>query len=113
MAGWRVSHGLHLAKVHKLITTLQDHYPERLRAALLIRTPGIFEASWRLIKPWIDPHTAQKVHFLPRGAAEAAALLEFVDAAVLPAQYGGALAPEALVVPGLPGEPNVEVVPAG
>ena len=61
------------------MSTVQDHYPERLRAALLIRTPGIFEASWRLIKPWIDPNTAQKVHFLPRGAAEAAALLEFVD----------------------------------
>ena len=106
MAGWRVSHGLQLRKVHGLITTLQDHYPERLCAALLVRAPSIFAASWKMIKPMIDPVTAEKVFFLPKGDAETAALLKHIDAAVLPTAYGGELAAEATRVPGFPGEPD-------
>ena len=111
MEGWRISHGFHLRKVQSLISTLQDHYPERLRAALLARTPGIFEASWKLIRPWIDPITASKVHFVPRGDAEQGALEAHIDAALLPSAYGGELAADEAAVPGLPGEPSVVVVP--
>ena len=38
---------------------------------------------------------------------EAAAMLEHLDAGVLPTQYGGALEPSATQVPGLPNEPQV------
>ena len=91
----------------------QEHYPERLRAVLLVGTPGIFYATWRLIKPWLDPVTAAKVHFLPsQSDAQAAALLQHVDAAVLPACYGGALQAGDMPVPGLKGEPTVVVLDA-
>ena len=61
LAGWRLSHALHLRKVHTLVHTLQDHYPERLQAALLMRAPFIFSSFWALVKPVIDPVTAAKV----------------------------------------------------
>ena len=112
MEGWRFSHGLHLRKVKSLISTLQDHNPERLRAALMLRTPGVFEASWALIKPWIDPVTAAKVHFLPKGDKETAALLEHVDAALLPTTYGGSLDAATTAVPGLPDTTDVAAAKA-
>jgi len=71
MSGWKLSHGTHARKLKALISTVQDHYPERLRAALLIRAPAIFELTWKMIKQWVDPVTAAKVHFLPGGAKEA------------------------------------------
>jgi len=110
MQGWRLSHSLHLRKVHAHISTLQEHYPERLRAALLVGAPGIFFASWKLIRPWLDPVTASKVHFLRGGDAQAAALLEHIDKAMLPACYGGTRQDEDMPVPGLDGEPTVDVL---
>mmetsp|Transcript_1036 Transcript_1036/g.3337 ORF Transcript_1036/g.3337 Transcript_1036/m.3337 type:complete len:243 (+) Transcript_1036:55-783(+) len=106
MSGWKLSHGTHVRKLKALISTVQDHYPERLRAALLIRAPAIFELTWKMIKPWIDPVTAAKVHFLPGGAKEAAALAAFIEPSKLPNCYpGGQCAADA--VPGLPDEPTV------
>ena len=100
MAGWRISHGLHLRKVHAHITTLQEHYPERLRAALLVGVPAIFFASWKLIRLMLDPVTASKVFFLRGGESQAAELLEHIDKSVLPVRYGGERRDEDTPVPG-------------
>ena len=35
--GWKLSHAMHMRKIKRLISTLQDHYPERLEAAILMR----------------------------------------------------------------------------
>lgn len=110
MQGWRLSHGLHLRKVHALVHTLQDHYPERLEAALLVRTPLIFRGAWALIKPIIDPVTAAKVHFLPTWPAQAefAALTDThgLPASLLPEAYSGTnRGPHPF--PNLPGEPDL------
>ena len=110
MAGWRISHGLHLRKVHAHITTLQEHYPERLRAALLVGVPAIFFASWKLIRLMLDPVTASKVFFLRGGESQAAELLEHIDKSILPVRYGGERRDEDTPVPGLEGEPTVEVL---
>eukprot|EP01079_Euglenida_sp_SAG-EU17-18_P002302 gene2302-3150_t len=111
MSGWKLYHSKHVKKVHSLVSTLQEHYPERLRAALLVRTPALFEVSWKLIKPWIDPATAVKVHFLPKDpAAETKGLLAHLDASILPMVYGGQLNPEAVPCPGIPGQPEVQVI---
>ncbi len=53
MSGWRLSHGLQLRKVHALVRTLQDHYPEMLEAAILLKVNRFFASAWRLIKPRI------------------------------------------------------------
>ena len=47
------------------------------------------------------------MHFLPRGDKETAALLEHLDAALLPTTYGGSLDPAKTAVPGLPGTTDV------
>ena len=65
MSGWRLSHGLQLRKVHALVRTLQDHYPEMLEAAILLKVNRFFASAWRLIKPLLDPVTASKVQPSP------------------------------------------------
>ncbi len=65
MSGWRLSHGLQLRKVHALVRTLQDHYPEMLEAAILLKVNRFFASAWRLIKPLLDPVTAAKVQPSP------------------------------------------------
>ncbi|KAG0576008.1 hypothetical protein KC19_5G048100 [Ceratodon purpureus] len=43
---------------------LQRHYPERLGVGILLNPPHIFEAFWQIVKPFLDPRTAQKVKFV-------------------------------------------------
>jgi len=112
MDGWRLSHAMHLGKIHGMISVLQNHYPERLEAALLLRAPTIFDAAWRLIRPVIDPVTASKVFFVRR-ADEAQTLPSFVAPEVLPDIFGGGKLPAASIpFPNLPGVENVGVVAA-
>ena len=42
---------------------------ERLEKALLVNVPAIFYAAWKLISPWIDPHTRDKVFFISTAQA--------------------------------------------
>jgi len=58
---WKLSHGMQMRKVKRLINVLQDHYPERLERALLMRAPAIFASAWAIIKGFTDPVTAAKV----------------------------------------------------
>ena len=120
MEGWRLSFGFHLGKISTLVSTLQNHYPERLQAALLMRTPRIFSTAWRVIEPWLDPVTAAKVAYLPSAEepdpegtehgdnAELAALLAAgIPRELIPAAYGGLVDGDSIPVPNLHGEPNI------
>jgi hypothetical protein len=109
MSGWKLSHALQLRKVNALVSTLQDHYPERLIAAKLLRTPGIFSAAWKAIRPWLDPVTAAKVSFISSKAEKDAFTSAGVPESLIPQTYGGTLDPAAIPVPNLPGEPAVSV----
>jgi len=57
-----------------LITILQDNYRECLFRVFVLDAPWIFNACWVIIKPWIDPRTAQKVFFVKQQELE-----EYVD----------------------------------
>ena len=48
-----------------------------------------FSGIWKMIKPWIDPVTVGRTHIVRGEAKITAALLEHIDAAHLPAEYGG------------------------
>jgi len=113
MAGWKFSYALQLRKTGALIKTLQEHYPERLEAALLFHTPGIFNAAWKLIRPMVDPVTAAKVEFVPSGGEKAALEARGVPSELMPKPYGGPLEVANVPVPNIPGEPNVTVVTQG
>ena len=112
MSGWSLSAGAHLRKVAALISTLQDHYPERLELALMLRCPGIFAATWRLIKPMIDQVTANKVCFVKAGAEgeRAEMIARSIPLAVVPSIYGGTVDAAAIPCPNIAGEPNVAVM---
>lgn len=42
---------------------MQRHYPERCERFYLTNPPFIFKATWAAVKPFIDPHTKQKIVF--------------------------------------------------
>lgn len=47
------------------------HYPERLGAYVVVDAPYIFEGLWKLVKPWLDPVTVQKIIFVPYDVGKA------------------------------------------
>jgi len=64
-------------------------FPETMNKMFIINSPSFFTATWKIIKGWIDPRTANKVEVLgPRKTWEKK-LLEYVDAEQLPSDYGG------------------------
>lgn len=74
--------------IHQFIMMLQDQYPERLAAAFLINAPYVFQVAWKVMRPWIDPVTATKIHFTS-GDAQKELLLHYIDADVLEQDFGG------------------------
>lgn len=45
---------------------LQTHYPERLNAALILNVPFLIQAFFKMIGPFIDPVTRNKMKFNPK-----------------------------------------------
>lgn len=45
---------------------LQAHYPERLSAALILNVPFLLQAFFKMIGPFIDPITRNKMKFNPK-----------------------------------------------
>ena len=43
---------------------LQTFYPETLAQVLIVNAPFVFYACWAIIKPWLDPVTAEKFQFV-------------------------------------------------
>ncbi|KAJ4477255.1 CRAL-TRIO domain-containing protein [Lentinula aciculospora] len=48
-----------------VLSILQNHYPERLGKALVINVPYLVNMFFKLITPFIDPITVQKLKFNP------------------------------------------------
>lgn len=49
-----------------VLSILQDHYPERLGLALIINVPFLINAFYKLITPFIDPVSREKMRFNPQ-----------------------------------------------
>lgn len=65
--------------IKQQIHILQVHYPDTLDSCFVIDSPFIFCACWRIIRPWLDPVTASKVHFVKRSELD-----KFFDVSTLP-----------------------------
>ncbi|KAE9372376.1 CRAL/TRIO domain-containing protein [Stipitochalara longipes BDJ] len=52
-----------LSQGREVLNILQTHYPERLGRALIINIPWIVSGFFKLITPFIDPLTRQKLKF--------------------------------------------------
>lgn len=60
--------------VKHLLNILQTNYPDTLEKLYIVDSPMIFSACWAVIKPWIDPVTANKVSFIKK-----AQLTQYID----------------------------------
>jgi hypothetical protein len=52
-----------IGQAREVLHILQHHYPERLGKALIINMPWIVTGFFKLITPFIDPHTREKLKF--------------------------------------------------
>jgi hypothetical protein len=52
-----------------VLDIMQNHFPERLARAVLLDPPTLFYASYKIVEPFVDKHTREKVCFL-RGKPE-------------------------------------------
>merc|ERR1719401_466449 len=52
-----------LSTTKMTINILQNHYPERLNRGYICNPPYVFVAFWKLIQPFLDPVTKQKIVF--------------------------------------------------
>ncbi|KAH9261131.1 hypothetical protein BASA81_000835 [Batrachochytrium salamandrivorans] len=90
MNGWSLRkhatpHSLKLTG--ELINIIQAQNPERLSKCVLFGTPMLFNGTWKIISKLIDPVVVNKIQFVPESGLHQ--VLEFVDAEVLPKEYGG------------------------
>ncbi|SLM37151.1 CRAL/TRIO, N-terminal domain [Lasallia pustulata] len=46
-----------------MIKCFEANYPESLGAVLVHKSPWIFQGIWKIIRGWLDPVVASKVHF--------------------------------------------------
>ena len=49
------------------LQVLSDNYPERLRRLIIYPFPWFGRAIWQVIRPFMDPRTADKVILLSQG----------------------------------------------
>lgn len=68
-----------------MIKVFEANYPESLGVVLVHRSPWIFQGVWKLIRGWLDPVVAGKVHFT-RNVEE---LAEFVERSHIVEELGG------------------------
>ena len=78
--------------LHSCFHLLQLHFPERVKRIFMLDSPIIFDALWRIVRPFVDPETRKKVQFV-YGQSGLGEILKTIDSNVLPVSYGG-LAPE-------------------
>lgn len=73
------------APVKFLMAMFQSHYPESLGIVVVHNAPWIFSTVWNVIKNWLDPVVASKIHFT-KGYDE---LCEFIEPEHIPEYLGG------------------------
>lgn len=73
------------APVKFMIKCFEANYPESLGTVLVYKAPWIFNAIWNVIKGWLDPVVAGKVHF----AKNVNELEKFVPKSQIPKELDG------------------------
>lgn len=68
-----------------MIKCFEANYPESLGTVLVYKAPWVFNAIWSIIRGWLDPVVAGKVHF----AKDIKELEKFVPRTQIPSELGG------------------------
>ncbi|RWA07549.1 hypothetical protein EKO27_g7547 [Xylaria grammica] len=71
--------------VRFLVSVFEARYPETLGVVLIHNAPFVFWGIWNIIKGWLDPVIASKIHFTRKPAD----LLQFISEESLQNSYGG------------------------
>ncbi|KAJ4292919.1 phosphatidylinositol transfer protein csr1 [Collariella sp. IMI 366227] len=74
------------APVKFMIKCFEANYPECLGAVLVHKAPWIFQGIWKVIRGWLDPVVANKVHF----TNSAKDMEEFIPTKHIPKALDGA-----------------------
>jgi len=64
-----------------------NYYPHAVRKLYVINAPSIFTWMWKLVKPWLDPFTANSMSILGSNFYEV--LSKEIPAENFPKEYGG------------------------
>ncbi|KAF2553576.1 hypothetical protein F2Q68_00035430 [Brassica cretica] len=87
--GFNMSH-LSIKVSRETAHVLQEHYPERLGLAILYNPPKIFEPFWKMVKPFLEPKTCNKVKFVYSDDNVSKKILEDIfDMEQLEVAFGG------------------------
>ncbi|KAM6490526.1 CRAL/TRIO domain containing protein [Amanita muscaria] len=54
-----------ISTARAVLNILQEHYPERLGKSLIIKIPFLVNAFFKIILPFVDPITREKIKFNP------------------------------------------------
>lgn len=74
-----------LNAVKFLAKQFEANYPESLSSIWIHKAPWIFNAVWKIIKGWLDPVVASKIHFTKTTKD----LENFIDKKYIPLDLGG------------------------
>ncbi|KAJ8603736.1 hypothetical protein CTAYLR_000251 [Chrysophaeum taylorii] len=74
----------------KMIASIdQDHYPERMGVTFVVNAPRAFSVVWSVVKPWLDPRTAEKIRICSTEAQWRPAITEVLGASIAKALDDG------------------------
>ena len=79
-----------LSAMKEVLGILQGHYPERFGLALMFDAPKFFLTSFKILKPFIDPVTKEKIVFISEGE-DWTKWSEQINPQAVPKAYGGEL----------------------
>ncbi|KAK6010099.1 hypothetical protein OSTOST_24908 [Ostertagia ostertagi] len=75
-------------KIFKFILhAVKYYYPNTVHDMIIFESPPIFNASWKVVKSWLDPAHPQIHHVTKEGIAQ------FIDSKYLPHHMGGEASP--------------------
>lgn len=92
------------APVKYLIKCFEAHYPESLGVCLVHKAPWVFQGIWNIIKGWLDPVVASKIHFT-RSMED---ISQFIEKKNIPKELGGEEDWEYKFVEPVPGENDAQ-----
>lgn len=71
-----------------IFDVLQQHYPERLAVLWFLNAPFLFWGVWRLVSPFVNTHTREKIKFVA-AKGDCGFLQDVFPPSILPKRYGG------------------------
>ena len=89
MEGYSPKNSPPFAVTKSAITVLQNHYPERLGHAVLVKPPCIFNLAWNAFYPFLDRDTRSKIIFVKCGVDVVKSLKGVLDLASIDRNMGG------------------------